>query len=570
MQHSRSLRRSALLALSLLSGCAAAADPPISSGDASRAGDGGAAFLSGQFAASNGDLDLAATDYLRALASDPGSQELLQEAFLTTLLAGRPEAMRLAAELPASQAAQFLLADTDAKAGRWPQAEARFAAMANVGLAQVLRPLLVAWAQQAQGHTDAALATLRPFVQGRRLQAIYTLHAALIADLGKRAAEAARLYRIAQGEFAGTNLELGRLIASWQARAGHPDDARSTLLVMVDASPELAIALPALQATVAEPQIRNASDGIAEAYLALAAALQGQNTGNFSDVLLRLALDMRPDLTAARLVTSDVLDGRGQPDAALAVLAPVASSDPLFAVVRLRQAVLTLHKGDTDGALRILDQLARDYPKQPDVAAMQGDILRDEKHYPEAVAAYDRALAMIAHPTSANWPLFFDRGVSLDLSHQWPRAQADLLKALQLSPNQPEVLNYLGYSWTEQGRNLNKAHAMIERAAGQRPDDGAIIDSLGWVELRQGNIAGAVRMLERATELEPEDATINGHLGDAYWSAGRKLEAIYQWRRSLTLNPEPEDVPKLQAKLRNGDLALHVPPQPATPAKTMQ
>jgi Flp pilus assembly protein TadD len=128
------------------------------------------------------------------------------------------------------------------------------------------------------------------------------------------------------------------------------------------------------------------------------------------------------------------------------------------------------------------------------------------------------------------------------------------------------VLNYLGYSWADQGRNLARARSLIERAAEARPNDGAILDSLGWVILRQGDVAKAVQFLERATELEPEDSAINGHLGDAYWAAGRKLEAEFQWRRSLTLNPEPEDVPKLQAKLRDSEQALHMPMQPVQKA----
>jgi Flp pilus assembly protein TadD len=146
-------------------------------------------------------------------------------------------------------------------------------------------------------------------------------------------------------------------------------------------------------------------------------------------------------------------------------------------------------------------------------------------------------------------------GIAEERAHQWPKAEADFLHALQLSPDEPFVLNYLGYSWTEQGTHLAEARRMIERAAAARPNDGAIIDSLGWVALREGDTARAVSDLEKATELQPEDPTINGHLGDAYWAAGRKLEALYQWRRALTLNPEPEDVPKLEAKLHDAQAA---------------
>jgi Flp pilus assembly protein TadD len=171
----------------------------------------------------------------------------------------------------------------------------------------------------------------------------------------------------------------------------------------------------------------------------------------------------------------------------------------------------------------------------------------------------------VKQPQRSDWVLFYERGIALERSQRWERAEADFLKALELAPDESYVMNYLGYSWTEQGRNLQRAKAMIERAAEKRPNDGAIIDSLGWVVLRLGDVQGAVRLLERAAELQPSDATINLHLGDAYWASGRKLQAQFQWRRALQLNPEPDDVPKLQTKLRESEVALGNLPVAATP-----
>jgi Flp pilus assembly protein TadD len=189
-----------------------------------------------------------------------------------------------------------------------------------------------------------------------------------------------------------------------------------------------------------------------------------------------------------------------------------------------------------------------------------GDLLRDKNRFPEAVAAYDRALAHTGSPSRSVWPLLYARGVAHERAHQWPKAEADFKRALELSPDQPTVLNYLGYSWADQGTNLAEARQMIDKALQQRPDDGAIIDSLGWVTLRQGDSQGAVKLLERAVEMEPEDATINGHLGDAYWAVGRKLEAMFQWRRALTLNPEPEDAARIEGRLHETTAALTEPP----------
>jgi Flp pilus assembly protein TadD len=173
----------------------------------------------------------------------------------------------------------------------------------------------------------------------------------------------------------------------------------------------------------------------------------------------------------------------------------------------------------------------------------------NDGRYADATATFTRAIARVPQPGRSNWVLFYQRGTAYDRAHDWPRAEADFLHALALSPDQPYVLNYLGYAWAEQGRNLTRAREMIERAVVLRPNDGAIMDSLGWVLLLQGDREGAIRWLERAVELTPEDSTANGHLGDAYDAAGRRLEAQTQWRRALILNPEPQDAAKLQAKL---------------------
>jgi Flp pilus assembly protein TadD len=198
-----------------------------------------------------------------------------------------------------------------------------------------------------------------------------------------------------------------------------------------------------------------------------------------------------------------------------------------------------------------LQGIAADYPASPLPAIREGDILRSKQRFSDAVAAYDRAIARIPEPRQDDWLVFYDRGIS----HQWPKAEADFRHALALAPDQPFVLNYLGYSWADMGENLAQARQMIEKVAQQRPNDSAIIDSLGWVMLRQGQTDDAVSTLERAVELEPEDASINGHLGDAYLAAGRRLEATYQWRRALTFNPEPDDAAKLEAKLQSGNRA---------------
>jgi tetratricopeptide (TPR) repeat protein len=548
MQHGRTLRQSLLLGLTLLSACAAAGPAPGADGAQAAAFS---AVLTGTFAAGQGDTATAAEDFLHALAADPHNPDLLNEAFLACVVAGRPEAAGIAQQLPGNPIAQMLLADLDARAGNWDSAQQRFASLPKQGITELLGPLLVAWAQQGAGNTDAALATLRPFVDGGRYRGIYGLHAGLIADLGGRTVDADRLYHIAETNYGGLNLRLGQVLASWEARQNHPAEAQHTIDAMLATSPELAIAGPALKAADAVRPVPTAADGIAEAYLALAAALQLQDANDFALLLLHLAIDLRPDFTAARLLTADIQSSQRHPQQALATLAGVPASDPLSPVVRMRRALLQEQLGQTEAAMRELDRLAHDFPDRAEPLEIEGDTLRLKQRFPEAAAVYDRAIARLARPGRDNWRLFYDRGIAYERSHEWDRAEADFNRALAVAPDQPDVLNYLGYSWADQGRNLARARLMIEKAVQQRPNDGSIIDSLGWVMLRQGDHAEAIRTLERAVELEPEDPTINGHLGDAYWSVGRRREAEFQWRRALTLHPEADESARLEAKLHD-------------------
>jgi len=551
MQHVRGARRTFLLSLSLLSACAASDPSSGSSADQSSSGVLGD-YLAGRYALSEGDSATAANDLLKAVAQSPNDQELTLQAFIACLAAGRPEAVKLARQLPDSQVAQLVLADVDIKAGRWGAAEQRFHTLPRQGLTQLLQPLLVAWAQLGDGRVDSALSTLQPYVDNPRFRGIFALNAAMIADLGNRTEEAGKLYHVVETEMGEPNLRLAQILASWDARSGQPADAQKVLASLPAAAPDLGIAMPGLLANVTKRVIARPSDGIAEAYFTFAALLRAQDANDFSLIMLRLALDLRPDFTAARLLAGEILLTANHPQVALRMLNDIPLTDPILPVVQLRRASIVDRLGRSDEAMRSLEQLARDYPDSPLPDLQRGDILRMKKHFPDAVAAYDKAIARDTRPLTSDWVMFYDRGVAEEQSHQWQKAEADFDHALELSPDQPFVLNYLGYSWADMGHHLDKARQMVERASERRPNDGAITDSLGWVMYRQGATKDAVKTLERAVELEPEDSTINGHLGDAYWAAGRKVEAQYQWRRALTLNPAPDDAAKLEAKLNTG------------------
>lgn len=558
------IRRSALLMLALVAGGGANDFGLDTAHGTSKFEPKGAfgLYLTGRFAVQRSDLELAAERLESTLTQDAGVPDVANQAFLAAVMAGRPGAARLAVSVPDNAVAQLVLADRDARNENWEQAEARFTALPQSGLTQILRPLLIAWAQHGAGRTGAALATLQPAAEPQRFRGVMSLHAALIADLGGVTSEAARLYQTAQAEYGALNMRLGQILASWQARQGNLDEAQRIVRDMVGVNGDMALGRAVLEAGMADRAVRSASDGIAETYLAMAATLRQQNANDSAQVLLRLALEMRSDFTAARLLLADIQEAAKRTAAAAETLASVQPTDPLADVVALRRAGLMDSMGQSDEAAGLLEAIAQQHPERPEPLAQLGDSLRRRSRFAEAAAMYDRAVARIGTPTRANWPLFYERAVALERSGQWPRAEADFEFALQLAPDQPNVLNYLGYAWVEQGRNLDRARKMIERAVELRPNDGAFIDSLGWVLLRLGDTEGALKQLERAVELQPEDPVINAHFGDVLDAVGRRREAEFQWRRALNLKPEPEDQARIEGKLRAAEAAR---PAGATP-----
>ena len=395
-------------------------------------------------------------------------------------MAGDAETASLAAGVPDNQVAELFEIDQAVLRGDWEGAIARIRNLPQEGLTQILSPLLLAWAEQGAGRTDAALAALQPYPSGPEARGIDALHAGMIADLAGRTALADKYYSMADQGFSGPEPPGGagdRELAGapGPSRRGAGDDRgtrrRGKRLCHGRAQPRSRHHRPPGE----EPGRR---DGRGLSRHRRQPPAGGLRT-DFTVILLRLALALHPDLTPARLLLADVLDNQDQPAAALAVLATVADADPLAPIVALQQALLLDHLGKVNDALAVLDRLAAQYPDQPDPLEAKGDILRCHERWQEAITAYDGAIARVGTPGPSDWTLFYDRGIAYDQVHDWPRAEPDFQKALQLQPNQPYVLNYLGYSWAVQGRHLPEARQMIAKAAELRPNDGAILDSLG-------------------------------------------------------------------------------------------
>jgi tetratricopeptide (TPR) repeat protein len=325
---------------------------------------------------------------------------------------------------------------------------------------------------------------------------------------------------------------------------GHPIIADAQRRLGADAS-----GLPML--------IRSPQSGAAEVLYGLGSALSRQGGEDLALIYLQLARWLDPQHDLAILSLADLYEFLKVPGRAITVFDAMPESSPLYRNAQIQRALNLDQLERTDEARKALQDLIAKWPNDLEAIQALGNVLRGRKQFAEAAEAYSRALALIPSPTAQHWIYFYFRGIAYERTKQWPKAEADLKRALELIPEnnargRAQVLNYLGYSWVDQGMNLEEGLAHIRKAVELTPEDGYIVDSLGWAYYRMGRYEEAVVELERAIELRPEDPVINDHLGDAYWRAGRQLEARFQWNHARDLKPEPDDLPRILQKIAGG------------------
>lgn len=518
-------------------------------------------YLAGRVARLERDTESAARLFGVALDEDPGNPRLIGRTLQMVLAEGDLEraftlAERRLESRQSDSTARLVLAVRALKAGDGQGAKAQMAKARNDGIAALVHPMLNAWINVELGDADAANEALEALASRDVFDPFRLFHGALVNDVLGGAEKAEAYYR----EMLDDNGRVAtRVVLAYGAHLtarGERDKAKDLLTGYLRDFPENSVIVQALKALevggAPQPPVTDASEGAAEAFLGAAGALARDRTSQAAIVYLRLALYLRPQLDAALMLLGDVLEVDGRYEASNNAYQGVPPNSPYYWDARIRVASNLNRMDKVDETLRLLRELAAQRADDTTALAAAGDILRSRERYDEAVADYDLAIGRIDTLDERHWALLYARGIALERSKQWPRAEKDFLKALELRPEHPLVLNYLGYSWIEKGLNIERARGMIERAVEQRPDDGYIVDSLGWVMFRIGEFDEAVRHLERAVELRPEDPVINDHLGDAYWRTGRQLEARFQWSHALALGAEPEEAVKIRDKLQFG------------------
>lgn len=457
-----------------------------------------------------------------------------------------------------SRLGDLTLAVEALREGRPEEAEAHVSALSSSSINNLLKPLLRAWALYDQGRLDIALDALTPLVADQRTAPLYHLHAGLLNDLAGRTHEAEEHYLAAAAAETAPSFRLVQVLGRFYQRTGQPEKARELYRQFSEEQPSpqlLSHELDILNSSaVAEGPVSTGAEGAAEAMFGIASAVARQNAQETALVLAHYGLALRPDFPALQLIAAQLMESFERYREANDLYRAIDPASGLYWPARLNLAVNLDRLDDFDGAAAVLEEMAAERPNDPEPLVELGDLLRSRERFREAVDAYDQGVARIPELQPKHWGVLYARGIALERSKMWERAEKDFLKALEFEPDQPLVLNYLGYSWVEQGRNLDRALTMIRKAVEQRPNDGYIVDSLGWAYYQLHRYEDAVEELERAVELRPDDPTINDHLGDAYWEVGRHREARFQWHAALDLDPEPELRDEITQKLARGPI----------------
>jgi tetratricopeptide (TPR) repeat protein len=533
-------------------------------------------YLAARTANVDRDAAAAAAYYTAALNADPKNTELMELAFYAELASGNIErtvvlAERLLALDRNNRNARLILGVHALKLKQYKEARAQFAQVGRDPITSLTATLLSAWASYGAGDTKSALDAIDKLNGPDWFGIFKDLHAGLIEDLAGARKDAGRrfdrAYKIDQNM-----LRTVQAFASWTSRNGTKDDVVRILREFEKTLPHHPLidqAMAQLDRGEKLPQIVDSAQvGAAEVLYGLGAALgrreEELSLANRGLAYLQLTLYLNPTHSLAILSLADLYEAMKKPELAIATYQRLPADSVLKRNADIQMAIDLDSLDKTAEAEKSLKDLIVVRPNDQEAITALGNIQRERKQFAECADSYGRAIGLVPSPTKTHWTLFYFRGICHERNKQWAKAEADLKRALELYPDQPHVLNYLGYSWVDQGVHLDEGMRMIKRSVEQRPDDGYIVDSLGWAYYRLGNYDEAVRNLERAVELKPVDPTINDHLGDAYWRIGRTLEAKFQWSHARDLKPEEDDLKKIEAKLKAG--LVDPPPAPSAAA----
>ena len=532
--------------------------------DDARAPGLAAAYLSGRHAEATADGKRAVSFLTQAIEFDPQNQPLLQSTYFLAAQIGNfetavPAARKAYETAPRRGMAAVILAIDHYKKGEYDRAWYYLEKTPSRSMNAFAMPLLRAWGMAPTQPAEKAIGELGLLKSFQDTGNLVEIVAGMLNEFYGRPHDALAHYSVLAARIESQHISNALAVVDGYARLGKIAQAK-TLLARFRAahgtSPTIDAHLDILTNGQKSPQKMTAIAGMSQALFAAGELLLVNEPNEYraqvGTAYAQTALYLNPDLHIARRFIGNTLAARGRLDESNAMLATIENSTPGYLEAQMQMADNLARAEKLSGAANVIRGVLKDRAKWSEAYVALGDILRRDKKYKEAISAYDSALKLVPEGNADNWIIYYTRGIALERAKNWRRAEKDFRKALQLRPEEPSVLNYLGYSYLDRGVNLREARKLIEAAYTKRPGDGYIIDSLGWALYMSGEFEKAVAQLEKAAESAPADATINEHLGDAYWRVGRQMEARFQWQRTLTLDLEDSQRTAVNTKLEHG------------------
>ena len=525
------------------------------------------AYLAARIAESDNDLDNAIAFYRRALAFDPTDTALKQSLLVAFIADGQfdkalPYADQLKTVPEVERFSRVALAIDSFRKQDYPKAEFWLKLVTNSDLDRLITGLMTGWAKLGAGDAPAALKTVSDLKGPPWFDLFVGFHKALIAEQGGDAQAATAAYdalmtnTTAASAAPETYLRAAHAYAAFLAGRGEKDKALG-VLATADELFAGRIQVSALRKAIEggekpAPLVSSPSDGASEVLLDLGSALNRGGGETFVRLYLRMALALRPDSDAALMQLASVSEQMRNSQEAIELYRAIPATSPIHKVAQLQLGLNLADLGQEDEAIVRLKNALSDDPDDMRAYLALGGVYQSQKDFRAAADIYDKAAERLGKPAREDWNIFYQRGIAYERLKAWDKAEPNFLRALELYPDQPQVMNYLGYSWVDMNIKLEQGLDLIRKAVDLRPSDGYIVDSLGWAYYRLGRYDDAVREMERAVALMPGDPVLNDHLGDVYWRVGRKLEARFQWTHARDLNPDPDVLESVQKKLADG------------------
>lgn len=523
-------------------------------------------YLAGRVAHIRQDYNNASRYYVKSLEKGLVNEDLLGKTYIILASQGRIDEAIKYANMAKQQGDKNNFIDVISsvhsfKHGNYQEAREKLNNVQEKTYKDIIAPLFNAWSYVGEKNYDKAIAEADKLSKTAEIKTVYHLHKGMIAEYFEKTEEAQKNYNaIINDKNRDISFRALQIITNFLVRQKEKKKAENLIATYYGTS-NIKEMLSSLNKKIKESDsstpmlVNSANMGVAEVFLEIALLFKSVPAGyDYAQMYMAISEYFNPNNDVTKIAMADIYEERLMYKDANKYYDSVSSKSEMFYPAQIKKANNLSEEKKYEDATRVLKKLLKDNPKNFQVLFNLADVLRISNNQIDAIKYYNEALDSIFYESEKYWPVYYALAVSYDKNHEWAKAEGSLEKALKLSNRHPQVLNYLGYSWLKYDMNTDKATSMILEAYEKEPNDGVIMDSLGWVYFRTGDYKNAIFYLEKASELNPQNAVISDHLGDAYWLDGRKNEAVFLWKRALKQKEDNEelDTRSVKSKIQNG------------------